>query len=129
MPRNTALTAKGPRIEREMRTVTAMIHLYCREKHHTEGELCAECSALQDYAMRRLELCPFQEAKTTCAKCAVHCYKPTMREQIRVVMRYAGPRMLWKHPVLAVQHLIDGRRSETTTLPVKPVRRPPVSRP
>lgn len=124
MPRNTAaLTVKGPRIEREMRTVTAMIQLYCREQHHSENSLCAECSALQDYAMRRLERCPFQEAKTTCAKCAVHCYTPAMREQIRIVMRYAGPRMLWKHPILAVQHLRDGRRSEAT-LPAKPGRRP-----
>lgn len=125
MPRNTAaLTVKGPRIEREMRTVTAMIYLYCREQHHTEDELCAECRAIQEYAMRRLERCPFQEGKTTCAKCAVHCYKPDMREQIRVIMRYAGPRMLWKHPVLAVQHLMDGRRSETAVLPAKSERRP-----
>lgn len=124
MPRNNAaLTVNGPRIEREMRTVTAMIQLYCQEQHHTEDELCAECSAIQEYAMRRLERCPFRERKTTCAKCAVHCYKPDKREQIRVVMRYAGPRMLWKHPILAVQHLMDGRRSKAV-LPVKPVSRP-----
>jgi hypothetical protein len=124
MPRNTAaLSVQGPRIEREKRTVTAMIHLYCQDQHHTREGLCAECSSLQDYAMRRLERCPFQEGKTTCAKCAVHCYKMEMREQIRVVMRYAGPRMLWKHPMLAVQHLRDGRRSEAI-LPVKAARRP-----
>lgn len=124
MPRNTAaLTVKGPRIEREKRTVTAMIRLYCHDLHHTPDGLCAECSTLQDYAMHRLERCPFQEGKTTCAKCAVHCYKPEMREQIRVVMRYAGPRMLWKHPILAVQHLRDGRRSEPVA-PLKPARRP-----
>jgi hypothetical protein len=29
---------------------------------------------------------------------------------MRTVMRYAGPRMLWRHPLLAVAHLIDGRR-------------------
>jgi hypothetical protein len=124
MPRNTAaLTVKGPRIEREMRTVTAMMHLYCREQHHTDDGLCAECTTVQEYAMRRLERCPFQEGKTTCAKCTVHCYKPDMRERIRVVMRYSGPRMLWQHPLLAVQHLMDGRRSEAV-LPVKPVSRP-----
>jgi len=60
--------------------------------------------------MRRLDQCPFQEAKTTCVKCPVHCYKPAMRERIRVVMRYAGPRMLWQHPVLAFYHLFDGLR-------------------
>ena len=72
--------------------------------------------------MRRLERCPFQEGKTTCAKCAVHCYKPDMREQIRC-HALSGPRMLWQHPLLAVQHLMDGRRSEAV-LPVKPVSRP-----
>lgn len=124
MPRNIgALTVKGPRIEREKRTVTAMIQLYCCEQHRTQGELCIQCSKVHDYAMHRLDCCPFQEGKTTCAKCAVHCYRPEMREQIRAVMRYAGPRMLWKHPVLSLQHLIDGRRSEAI-LPAKPARRP-----
>jgi hypothetical protein len=35
---------------------------------------------------------------------------PLMRDDIRAVMRYAGPRMLLHHPILAVQHLIDGWR-------------------
>ena len=61
----------------------------------------------------RLEKCPFQEHKTTCAKCPVHCYKPARREQIRAVMRYAGPRMMFRHPRLAFYHLvIDGRREK-----------------
>jgi hypothetical protein len=60
----------------------------------------------------RLEGCPFQEDKTTCAKCPVPCYKPTMRLRIRQVMRYAGPRMLVKHPALAAWHLIDGFRTK-----------------
>ncbi len=33
-----------------------------------------------------------------------------MRERVRVVMRYAGPRMLFRHPILAVRHLLDERR-------------------
>jgi hypothetical protein len=124
MPRNSdALRIKGPRIEREKRTVTAMIHLYCREQHHLGDELCVQCSAMHDYAMHRLDLCPFQEGKTTCAKCTVHCYEPEMRKQIRVAMRYAWPRMLGNHPVLALQHLIDGCRSEAI-LPPEFTRRP-----
>jgi hypothetical protein len=31
-----------------------------------------------------------------------------MREQIRCVMRYAGPRMMMYHPVLAILHFLDG---------------------
>ena len=43
-------------------------------------------------------------------KCPTHCYKPEMRERVRAVMRYSGPRMLREHPVLAIAHLADGRR-------------------
>jgi hypothetical protein len=66
-----------------------------------------------DYARTRLRKCPFQEGKTTCAKCPIHCYKPDRREKIRAVMRYAGPRMLVRHPILALLHLIvDNWRKE-----------------
>jgi predicted amidophosphoribosyltransferase len=85
-----------------------MIRLYCRGQHgHREG-LCPACGELLAYAEARLDACPYGEAKTTCARCPVHCYKPEMRERIRAVMRYAGPRMLWHHPLLAVLHLLDG---------------------
>jgi hypothetical protein len=35
-----------------------------------------------------------------------------MREKIREVMQYAGPRMIWHHPLLAIGHMIDGRKKE-----------------
>jgi len=101
------------RIAREQRTVEAMIRLYCRERHgdgRRAAGLCPECAALLAYAGQRLHACPFQEDKTTCAKCTVHCYRPARREQIRSVMRYAGPRMLRHHPWLALRHLLDGLR-------------------
>ena len=102
---------KTARIEREKITVTAMITLYCHE-HHSKNDLCSECAALLDYACLRLDRCPFQEGKTTCARCPVHCYKPEMREIIRRVMRYAGPKMIYRHPLLAILHLIDSRRKK-----------------
>jgi hypothetical protein len=106
---------KHSRIARESKTVKVMISLYCNA-HHQDKTSCPECAELADYALERLIKCPFQEGKTTCAKCPVHCYRPSMREKIRVVMRYAGPRMAYRHPVLALYHLIDGRRKE----PVEP---------
>jgi len=95
---------------REQRTLEAMMRLYCR--HHHQGKpLCAECAALADYAQRRLERCVFGDAKPTCANCVVHCYRADEREQIRGMMRWAGPRMIFRHPVLALMHkLVDGRR-------------------
>jgi hypothetical protein len=102
---------KRPRINRESNTIAAMIALYCH-KHHSGNGLCPECASLLDYARKRLDKCPFQEGKTTCAKCPVHCYESDMRERIRAVMRYSGPRMMYRHPILAMLHLIDGRRKE-----------------
>jgi hypothetical protein len=102
------------RMARERKTVEAMIDLYCHGQHETSNGLCPHCSALRDYARQRLEKCPFQQGKTTCAKCPVHCYKLDKRQQIRTVMRYAGPRMLYRHPLMALQHLVDGLRDEPT---------------
>jgi len=100
------------RMKRERQTVSAMIALYCREQHGTEGRLYDDCRQLEEYARLRLKYCPFQENKTTCGNCPIHCYKPGMREKIRTVMRYAGPRMIWHHPLLALGHMIDGRRKK-----------------
>jgi hypothetical protein len=98
---------------RERKTVEAMIGLYCKKSHAPKGLLCPECWELRRYALEHLDRCPFQERKTTCAHCPVHCYRPEMRERIRAVMRYAGPRMLLRHPVLAVLHLWDGIKPKT----------------
>jgi Nitrous oxide-stimulated promoter len=96
---------------REFTTIAAMVRLYCRCHHGMEGgRLCRDCGALHDYARRRLERCVFGEDKPTCAKCTVHCYKAAMRERVRTVMRWAGPRMLWHHPVMTVRHFIAERR-------------------
>jgi hypothetical protein len=105
-----------PRCTRERQTITAMLEIYCKDQHDCNGNLCPECQELLEYSIGRLDHCPFQENKPTCAKCQVHCYKPAMREKVRRVMRYAGPRMLQQHPLLAVRHLVDGLR-KTPDLP------------
>jgi len=93
------------RIEREQRTVGQMIHIYCRHKDGNR-ELCPDCRDLLEYARMRLSKCPFGEKKTSCRRCTIHCYRPDMKERIRAVMRYAGPRMIFYHPVAAIRHLI-----------------------
>jgi predicted amidophosphoribosyltransferase len=102
------------RIKRESKIVKKMIELYCR-KHHSARDLCPECLELINYAQERLMKCPFQGDKTTCAKCPVHCYNPAKREQIRFVMRYSGPQMLFYYPIAAIQHIFDGRRQKSIT--------------
>jgi hypothetical protein len=88
-----------------------MIEMYCRARHNGhQGVLCDTCAKLHAYAMERLDNCPFCLAKPTCANCPIHCYKPDRRERIKRVMRYSGPRMMARHPVLALLHKLDGLR-------------------
>jgi len=101
---------RHPRLVREEKTVAAMIDIYCRAHHGTRGELCDDCNEMLDYARLRLSACPYQEDKPTCANCPIHCYALEMRERIRATMRYAGPRMLLRYPILAIRHVLDGRR-------------------
>ncbi len=95
------------RLQRERHTIQVMIELYCRGHHDPAEGLCPECRDLHRYAMQRIDKCPFRAAKPTCAKCPIHCYKAEMREQVRRVMRYSGPRMLLHHPVLSLRHYLD----------------------
>jgi hypothetical protein len=99
-------------MEREAATVETMIGKYCRLHHNSSDELCPECRELLNYSNHRLARCPFQEGKTTCGKCPVHCYKPAMREKIREVMRDIGPRMVFSKPIMALQHAFDGLRKK-----------------
>ncbi|MDD3404499.1 MAG: nitrous oxide-stimulated promoter family protein [Hespellia sp.] len=103
--------------KREERVVEEMIVLYCQKNHPAEDRvtdrgpgssqrLCPVCQKLRDYAVARSEHCPFMEQKTFCANCKVHCYKPEMRELIRKVMKFSGPRMLFYHPGMALWHVV-----------------------
>lgn len=100
-----------PRLARELETIRAMVRIHCQDRHGQRDGLCAECQELMDYATRRLDRCVFGDEKPTCANCKVHCYSAERREAIRDVMRYAGPRMIWRHPVLAIAHIVDGKRA------------------
>jgi hypothetical protein len=99
-----------PRLARELKTIRAMLSIACHDWHGTAEGLCAECEELAEYAAKRLALCPYGADKPTCVNCRIHCYGPRQREQVRETMRYAGPRMMLRHPYLAVMHVVDGRR-------------------
>jgi hypothetical protein len=110
--------------------VELMIRMYCRDHHgdataqeahqtgtaperdHGVGKgspLCPDCVPLLDYSLARIDACRFGSAKPTCARCTVHCYRPAMRTRIKAAMRYSGPRMTYRHPYLALCHLMDRR--------------------
>lgn len=100
---------------REKRTISYMVALYCSGNHDASvrsvraycGELvCPECAEADAYAVKRTERCRKMDVKTSCEQCENHCYRPEERERIRAIMRYAGPRMMGKHPVAALRHIL-----------------------
>ena len=97
--------------QREIETVSLMIAIYCRKKPGGKN-LCPDCAALDAYARQRSDKCPFMETKTFCSNCKVHCYKKDMREKIRKVMRFSGPRMIFHHPVMAICHVTKSKKEK-----------------
>lgn len=97
---------------REKLMVSQMIALYCRKKHRVGSGLCPSCRELDAYAKKRSDNCPFMETKTFCSNCRIHCYRPEMREKIREVMRFSGPRMVFHHPVTAARHVIESKKEK-----------------
>jgi len=72
--------------------------------------VCDECAELLRYAEARRAFCP-KDPKPFCNYCDTHCYKPDMREYVREVMKYAGPRS-WRHgyAIEGMKHVIEGKR-------------------
>lgn len=105
------------RLRTEFRTVQAMMKIYCKAHHQVKLDVCNECSELLNYAEKRLDRCPYGQSKPTCNQCPIHCYKPEQKENMRLVMRYSGPRMLLPHPILAIRHLVHDKRRVPAEIP------------
>jgi hypothetical protein len=110
--------------------------MYCRGNHHHASRaplespgvelgvygrrvpvVCDDCAELVRYAEKRRAFCP-KRPKPFCNDCDTHCYSPEMRERVRLVMRYSGPRsMLTRHALAGVKHLIEGRRARMSAAP------------
>ncbi len=107
------------KLQQEFQTITAMVKIYCKAHCKAKGNIneCTHCRSLLTYAETRLDRCPYGQQKPTCNKCPVHCYKPELKEKVREVMRYSGPRMLLPHPIIAIRHLIVERSSKEVGKP------------
>jgi len=98
----------NPRMKRERKTINAMVKIYCKGNHKTKSTFCKDCQTLLDYAFERLSNCPYKKNKPTCRNCTIHCFNEPEKLKFRKIMRYAGPRIIFKNPILAIHHLIDG---------------------
>ncbi len=93
--------------KKEIEVIETMIRIYCKKKHGYKKELCSDCQELFDYALFRQSKCPFKDEKPFCSNCKIHCYKPDMKEKIKDVMRFSGPRMVLYHPIVAIKHVLQ----------------------
>lgn len=98
--------------DREIEVVHKMIKLYCIKKHKNKTKLCDECQKLYEYACHRRTVCPYGDNKPFCSNCKTHCYIPKMREKIREVMRFSGPRMIIYNPKVAISHLRESLKEK-----------------
>lgn len=133
MQERFARRMSDPKVRADARLLGDFTGIYCRGVHKgSEREplvsdaatlgvygrgtpgVCVRCADLLRYAEQRRASCP-KDPKPFCSDCDTHCYRPGMREQVRAVMRYAGPRsMLTRHAFTGVRHLIEGRKRHLT---------------
>lgn len=107
--------------EHEKAIMHEMMKIYCKGNKHCDSKkqkdgLCTKCEQLLYYSNMRTDKCPFMETKTFCSACKIHCYQPDKKDEIKKVMRYSGPRMLFIHPILTIKHglITMGRRIKTS---------------
>lgn len=97
---------KNNRILREKTIIEKMIRLYC--KNHNDNEsLCDVCDTILENVHYRIESCRFGAYKPVCSRCNVYCYHNEMKNRIKRVMQYSGPRMMIYHPILSILHFVD----------------------
>jgi hypothetical protein len=119
-----------PGVRADARLLGDFTGIYCRGRHKSavRGALvsdgaalgtygrglpvvCDDCAELLRYAERRRAFCP-KDPKPFCSNCDTHCYQQGMRDRMREVMRYAGPRsMFTRHAITGVRHLFEGRKA------------------
>jgi hypothetical protein len=107
------------RIEREKAIVQVMIEQYCHEKHKEAGSICSSCSELLAYSQNRLTRCSYGNTKPVCKACLVHCYPTARRGQMKQIMQWSGPRMIFHHPLYAFIHVVDSLAAHMKPL-IKP---------
>lgn len=105
-------------LKRERKTMYHMINIYCKAHHKKSIESCDECNEFWEYTNKRLDHCPYGENKPNCKQCPVHCYTGDMKEHAKKIMRYSGPKMAYKHPILAIIYMRNAKK-EIPPLPKK----------
>lgn len=96
------------RREKKHEIVEKMIETYCTKQKHLNdgGKLCSDCDELLNYSLQRTTRCPHVEKTLFCVNCPTPCYKPDMKEKMRIMMKYSGPRFFFSHPLIVLEHVM-----------------------
>lgn len=88
--------------------VVQMVDIYCSGNKHKldENGKCADCDLLLRYSKSRTDRCPYINETLFCSNCPTPCYRPDMKERMRDLMKYAGPRLFFKRPFTVIWHMI-----------------------
>ena len=97
---------KKSRVEKEKAMIVKMIEIYYKNKAHGTPE---EREELKAYALKRLDNCRHGDDKSFCSHCTTQCYSPKYKAKIKEVMRYSGPRIIFYHPLMAINHVLADR--------------------
>lgn len=107
----TDLKPVQDRREKERRLLSCMVAYYCRKNHGNRVRLCPECADVDRFIRQRCH-CPRQEATRLCRSCPAQCGRPELKEKLRRMVRYACPRMLFRHPVTVSRYVAAARREK-----------------
>ena len=116
------------KFNKEIEVLLKFFPIYC-ENHHTdlypekyeviyqnktvnfEVTLCEECHMLLNYAIQRLQECPYEE-KPRCRKCPNPCYEKDKFKQMAKIMRYSGMKLGLTKAAKKLKRLINFQKSD-----------------
>lgn len=101
-------------IPQEKETIRKMFGIYCKNNHgvSTGKKLCPKCTALLATAMLKMNRCPYGITKPICDKCKTPCFGTAQTKEFLEIMKGAQTRMFFKHPMMAMKHMLYGMRRE-----------------
>ncbi len=95
------------RIDKDRKTLEAIGLIYCKAHHGGAKDaagLCPSCRHTIEGTLERTASCPYGH-EGNCEDCDIHCQRGEARERIREIMRYAAPRMTFRHPIMTLGYL------------------------
>lgn len=105
------------KVSEDKKIISTMISIYCNGNSHKANEenkvkddICPNCKRLQEYAYSKIDKCPKLKSgkKAICGTCKNNCYMQDdeLSNMMKAVMKYSGPRMILKHPLMTIKHAL-----------------------